>query len=294
MDIVDAHHHLWDLKHGRYPWLQGPPVKLTIGDYADLRRDYTVAHLQADIAGHRVVASVHVQADWDEHGDPVDETAWLQDVADAHGFPHAIVAYADLAAPDVQRTLERHCAHPNMRGIRMLRPGPATPDLVGAAAMFDDARWRNGLAILTELGLSFDMRVTTPEMNAAVRLARDFPQTAIIVNHLGFAPGRDPALAPAWREGVAALAACPNVAMKISGFAIVERAWTLDTIRPWVTFALERFGPERCLFGSNFPVDRLGATYARIVEATRTLIAGLSPADQHAVMAGTARRVYRI
>jgi len=294
MDIVDAHHHLWDLEHGRYPWLQGPPVKLTIGDYADLRRDYTVAHLQADIAGHGVVASVHVQADWDEHGDPVDETAWLQAVADAHGFPHAIVAYADLAAPDVQRTLERHCAHPNMRGIRMLRPGPATPGLVGAAAMFDDARWRHGFAVLTELGLSFDMRVTTPEMNAAVRLARDFPQATIIVNHLGFAPGRDPALAPAWREGVAALAACPNVAMKISGFAIVDRAWTLDAIRPWVAFALERFAPERCLFGSNYPVDRLGATYARIVEATRSLISDLPPAAQAAVLAGTARRVYRI
>jgi predicted TIM-barrel fold metal-dependent hydrolase len=294
MDIVDAHHHLWDLKQGRYPWLQGPPVKLTIGDYADIRRDYTVAHLEADIAGHGVVASVHVQADWDEHADPVEETAWLQSVADTHGFPHAIVAYADLAAPDVARTLERHCAYRNMRGIRMLRPGPALPGVIGAAAMFDDARWRAGFALLAKHDLSFDMRVTTPEMAAALRLARDFPQVPIIVNHLAFAPGRDPTLAEAWREGVAALAGCANVTMKISGFAIVDRAWTLDAIRPWVAFALERFGPERCLFGSNYPVDRLGATYARIVEATLALIAGLPPAAQAAVMAGTARRVYRI
>jgi predicted TIM-barrel fold metal-dependent hydrolase len=294
VDIVDAHHHLWDLKHGRYPWLQGPPVTLTIGDYADLRRDYLVEDLKADIAGHGVVASVHVQADWDEHGDPVAETAWLQGVADAHGFPQAIVAYADLAAPDAQRTLERHCAHRNMRGIRMLRPGPSSPELSGAAAMFDDARWRSGFARLEPLQLSFDMRVTTPEMPAAVRLARDFPQTTIIVNHLAFAPGRDPALTTAWRDGVAALATCPNVAMKVSGFAIVDRAWTVETIRPWVAFVIERFGPARCLFGSNYPVDRLGADYARIVAATRALIAGLPPAAQAEVLAGTARRLYRL
>jgi predicted TIM-barrel fold metal-dependent hydrolase len=294
MDIVDAHHHLWDLEQGRYPWLQGPPVRLTIGDYADLRRDYTIEHLKADVAGHGVVASVHVQADWDEHADPVEETAWLQRVADAHGFPHAIVAYADLAAPNVQGVLEGHCAHRNMRGIRMLRPGPALPGLTGAAAMFDDPRWRAGFVVLAKLGLSFDMRVTTPEMAAALRLARDFQQVPIVVNHLAFAPGRDPTLAAAWRDGVAALAACTNVAMKISGFAIVDRAWTLDTIRPWVAFALERFGPQRCLFGSNYPVDRLGATYARIVEATHALIADLPAEAQHDVLAGTARRLYRI
>ncbi len=294
MEIVDAHHHLWDLKHGRYPWLQGPPVTLTIGDYADLRRDYTIGHLKADIAGHGVLASVHVQADWDEHGDPVDETAWLQGVADAHGFPQAIVAYADLAAPDAQRTLERHCAHRNMRGIRMLRPGASLPGVTGAAAMFDDPRWRAGFARLAPLRLSYDMRVTTAEMPAAVRLARDFPQTAIIVNHLAYAPGRDPALAPAWREGIAALADCPNVAMKLSGFAIVDRAWTIDAIRPWVAFAIERFGPERCLFGSNYPVDRLGAPYAHIVEAMHALIADLPPAARHAILAGTARRLYRL
>lgn len=294
MAIVDAHHHLWDLRTGRYPWLQDKPVRLSIGDYADLRRDYTVADLKADIAGHGVVASVHVQADWDEHADPVEETAWLQQVADAHGFPHAIVAYADLGAPDAAAVLARHAAHRNMRGIRMLRPGASLPDVAGAAAMFDDPRWRRGFAALAPLGLSYDMRVTTPEMPAAVRLARDFPGTAIIVNHLAFAPGRDPLLADAWREGVAALAGCPNVAMKISGYAIVDRAWTLETIRPWVAFALERFGPDRCLFGSNYPVDRLGAPYARIVEATRALIAGLSREDQAAVMAGTARRLYRL
>jgi predicted TIM-barrel fold metal-dependent hydrolase len=160
--------------------------------------------------------------------------------------------------------------------------------------MFDDARWRAGFALLAELGLSFDMRVTTPEMAAALRLARDFPHASIIVNHLAFPPGRDPTLAASWRDGVAALAGCPNVAMKISGFAIVDRAWTLDTIRPWALFALERFGPERCLFGSNYPVDRLGATYARIVEATRALLAGLPAEAQQALLAGTPRRLYRI
>jgi predicted TIM-barrel fold metal-dependent hydrolase len=293
VEIVDAHHHLWDLQRGRYPWLQGPPIKLTIGDYAALRRDYLIDDFRSDIAGHDIVASVHVQADWDERGDPVAETAWLQAVADRHGFPHAIVAYADLAAPDVESLIARHRAYRNLRGVRMLRPGPSTPGLA-QAEMLDAPQWRSGFAQLAPLGLSYDLRVTPAEMPAALRLARDFPEATIIVDHLGYAPGRNPALAEAWRDGVAALATCPNVAMKLSGFAIVDRAWTIETIRPWIAIAIERFGPERCLFGSNFPVDRLGADYARVVAAMCALVADLPRSAQAAILAGTARRIYRL
>jgi len=294
MDIVDAHHHLWDLKAGKYPWLQGPPIKMAVGEYSDLRRDYLIEHFLADIAGHKIAASVHVQADWDEHGDPVEETAWLQRVADRHGYPHAIVAAADLAAPNVAEVLDRHCLHRAMRGIRMLRPGPSLPAGTPAAAMYDHPAFRRGFAMLSARGLSYDLRAFPREMDASVRLARDFPGTTIIVNHLGHVTPREPELHETWRKGMAELASCPNVAMKLSGFAIFDRGWTAVALRPWVSTLIELFGPERCMWGSNYPVDRLGGSYARIVEAMAILLGGCDPVERAAIMGGTARRLYRI
>ncbi len=295
MDIVDAHHHLWDIKSGRYPWLQGPPIPYAGGSYDDLRRDYLIADYLADIAGHGIAASVHVEADWDPAGDPVAETAWLQAIADRHGFPQAIVAQCDLGAPDAAEQLARHAAHRNLRGVRNLRPGPSLPKGLDPAAMFDHPDWRRGYARLAAHDLSYDMRMTPREAASALRLARDFPQTTIVITHLGYPPADATAEAvAAWRGGLAAMAACPNVVAKLSGFGMYSRSWTVAMIRPWVEALIATFGPQRCLYGSNYPVDRLGGSYAKIMDAMDELLAGHDPAARAAVMGGNARRVYRI
>ncbi|MBL8837717.1 MAG: amidohydrolase family protein [Alphaproteobacteria bacterium] len=295
MDIVDSHHHLWDLAVGRYPWLQGPPIPYAGGDYADLRRDYRIEDYLADIAGHGIAASVHVEADWDPNGDPAAETAWLQAIAGRHGYPHAIVAQCDLGAPDVAAQLARHGAHRNLRGVRNLRPGPSLPKGLDAAAMFDHPDWRRGFALLGPRNLSYDMRMTPREAASALRLARDFPQTTIVITHLGYPPAAATAEAVAdWRGGLAAMAACPNVVAKLSGFGMYSRQWTVAMMQPWVDALIDEFGPQRCMYGSNYPVDRLGAPYARIMAAMAELLARRDAGARAAIMGGTARRVYRI
>jgi predicted TIM-barrel fold metal-dependent hydrolase len=286
--VVDAHHHLWDLRLGRYPWLQGPPTPYPLGDYSDLRRDYLIENYLADIAGCNVRRSVHVQADWDESDDPTAETRWLQSIADRHGFPHAIVAYADLMAPEIADILDRQARHANLRGIRMLRPRHPV-----AGHMVEDKAWRHGFAMLGPRNLLFELRVPPRHMHVAAALARDFPTTSIVIDHLAL-PIDNAEAAQQWRQGIAALATCANAAMKISGFAIQHRSWSLAEIRPWVMEAIAAFGPDRCLFGSNYPVDRLGAPYKIIVEAMHALLAPLGPGAHRAVMHDTACRLYRL
>ena len=141
MQIVDAHHHLWDLGKLHYPWIV-EPIDHPVGDYAAIRRSYRIADLLDDAANQPLVKSVHLQAEVD-HADPVAETAWLQSVADdpaSRGLPNGIVAYADLAAPDADDVLARHCAHANMRGIRhMLNYDAHEPRFCFAPAWRSDA-----------------------------------------------------------------------------------------------------------------------------------------------------------
>ena len=115
--IIDPHHHLYDLKTGNYPWLQGPMLERVFGDYSAIRQDYLIENFLADIKNQNVVKTVHLQVEYD-HNDPVAETRWLQSVADKHGYPHGIVGFADLSSQNVQEILEAHLEFPNVRGIR--------------------------------------------------------------------------------------------------------------------------------------------------------------------------------
>ncbi len=191
MKIIDAHHHLWDLALHRYPWL-AEPVDHPAGDYAAIRRSYLVADFIEDARRQDLVKSVHVQAELDHDDDPVKETAWLQSLAnrpDGPGFPHGIVAYADLTAPDLERTLERHCAHANMRGIRQLLNHGPEPKLCFAPRgdLMRDGRWRGGLAVLARFGLSFDLQIWPWQMTEAAALARSCAELTFMLNHIGIA-----------------------------------------------------------------------------------------------------------
>ena len=174
MQIVDAHHHLWDLSKLHYPWL-AEPIDHPMGDYAAIRRNYLIDDFRADAARQGLVKSVHVQAEVD-HADPdVAETAWLQSVADdpaSGGLPSGIVAYADLAAADVDDVLGRHCAQANMRGIRdMLNYEPDTLRFCFATRgdLMQDPAWRAGYARLRAHGLSFDLQLWWQQMADAAR-----------------------------------------------------------------------------------------------------------------------------
>jgi len=295
--IVDSHHHLWDLSANRYPWLAEPAHDRGWGDWSALRGDYLVADLVSDAGRQALIKSVHVQANIDPT-DPVAETAWLESVAarpEARGLPTAIVGYADFGSPEVVRVLERHAAFPRVRGIRQVLNRHPDPRLNRAVRDFlGDEAWRARIGLLRRLDWSFDAQVYWQQMPSLAALAERHPDVVFVLDHAGSPAERTPEGLAGWEQGMRRLARCPNVVVKLSGYGMTDNRWTVDSIRPFVRGPIEWFGPERAMFGSNFPVDRLMADYDRLWDAYRTLVADLSPDEQTALLRGTAERVYRI
>ncbi len=297
--VVDPHFHLWHLSRHPYPWLtQRPPPLRVAGDPAPIARDYLVADYLSESAAQDVVKAVHVDAGWD-YGDPVAETRWLQSVADdpaSRGFPHGIVARASLEAPDAEEVLAAHTAYPNLRGIRQIANWHPDPDktYIARPDLLSDPAWRQGFALLERFGLSFDLQCYPSQFGQALRLADDFPATSIILNHTGMPVDRDAEGLRTWRDGIRALAWRPNVTVKISGLGMLDWSWTTASIRPFVREAIEAFGPDRAMFASNFPVDRLYSSFDRLYDAFREVVADLPAPERRALFSDTALRVYRL
>jgi predicted TIM-barrel fold metal-dependent hydrolase len=294
--IVDAHQHFWDLERNYLPWLcDEAPIPFRYGDYGAIRRTYLPEHYFRDAAGHNVIRTVHVETEWDPR-DPVGETRWLQEIIERHGFPHAIVAQARLDEAGVEEVLAQHCRLPRVRGIRHKPSAAAPPERVepGAPGSMGDPAWRRGYALLERYGLSFDLQTPWWHLAEAAALAADFPKTQIILNHTGLPADRSGAGLAGWREAMAALAARPNVAVKISGLGQPGRPWTVEANRGVVLDAIEIFGTERCMFASNFPVDGLVAGLDTIFRGFKEIAAGFSRADQARLWCDNALRLYRI
>jgi predicted TIM-barrel fold metal-dependent hydrolase len=298
MKIADAHHHLWDLEANRYPWLK-PETRHPAGDLTPICKSYLLADFLEDARNQQLAKSVHVQAEIDR-ADAVLETAWLQRVADepnSRGFPHAIVAFADLADPNVEALLEAHVRYPNVRGIRHLLIYEAGAPLYCATARGDwltDRGWRQGYALLEKYRLSFDLQIFWQQMADAADLAHTYPGVQLILNHTGLPRSRAPDYVTNWRQGMRTLAAAPNVAAKISGLAMFHHNWTLDVIRPFVLDAIEIFGVERSMFASNFPVDRLQSSYDALWSTFDRITADFSAAERRRLFHDNAVHFYRL
>ena len=283
--VVDAHHHLWDLDRAGYAWLREPGDPATtawIGDYRAIRRSYLVDEYsrEANLCG--IVKSVHVEASRGTQ-DAVDETRWLQGIAQGNGFPQAIVFSADLSASDIGARLDEHRGSPKARGVRNVRMGG-----------FADSAFLSGFAALAERDLVFDANLRIEHADELLDLATSFPATTIAINNLANPHALDDATLASWTEAMAPLAEAPNIVMKISGVGMADHKWTIDRIRPWVLRAVEVFSPDRCMFGSNWPVDSLYATLPDIVTAVGSIVGELGPHSSDAVLRRTAERCYRI
>ncbi len=293
---MDAHHHLYDLRANYYPWLcDVPPPVWPFGDIARIRRSFGVADYLTAMARLNIGKSVHVEVGWDPR-DPVGETRWLQQVADQHGFPHAIVGFARLEQPDAAAILEAHASFANFRGIRQNLNWHHEPAWRGADRpdYLTDPAWRRGFARLRPLGLSFDLQIYHPQMADAHALAMRFPDTRIILNHAGMPLARDARSLADWGAAMARLARAPNVAVKISGLGLGQPDWSAEAIRPIVLRVIDCFGPRRCMFASDFPVDGLVCDYAAIFAAFDEICASFTTDECTAMFAGNAERWYRI
>ena len=294
--VIDVHHHLWDLKQNRYPWLQANPLELRLeGDIRPIAKDYLLEDYLADTASQNVVKSVHVECGWDPRN-PVGETEWLQQLADKRGYPHGIVGRAMLDAPDVEQILEGHARYKHIRGIRHIvnwHPDPVKtyvnrPDLIMTKA------WRHGFSLLQRFGLSFDLQLYPAQMADAVQLARAFPNVLIILNHAGMPVDRDDEGIRRWQRGMRALAATPNVVVKISGLGTVDWKWTVESVRPLVLETIEAFGVSRCMFASNFPVDKLYSDFDTLYGAFRKITESFSADECRMLFHDNAARYYRL
>jgi predicted TIM-barrel fold metal-dependent hydrolase len=291
MPIVDAHHHIW--RQAALPWLAGPMQPRIFGPYEPIRRDYPVAEFLADLKGSGVQKSVYVQANW---ADPLEEADYVTRAHDEAGFPNALVAYADLLAPDVRPALDRLARYKLLRGIRMqihwhenpLYRFAPKPDLA------DDETFRKNFGRLADYGLSFELQVFAPQMEGAARLAHDFPRTTFILQHCGMPEDLSETGMAAWRAGMKRLAAEPNIVNKLSGLGTFIHRNDPDHIARIVQESVALFGPSRCLYGSNFPIEKIWTDYPPLLAAFRAALAPYPAADQEAMLSGTATRVYRL
>ena len=291
--IVDAHHHIW--RQADLPWLQGPMLPRIFGPYEPIRRDYPIAEFLADIAASGVEKSVYVQCNWAKDK-AVEEAAWVQGVADENGWPHAIVGYADLLSDDVAATLKRQAKFPLMRGIRMqlhwheneMYRFAASPDLMS------DPHLRRNIRLLAEYGWSFDLQVFTSQMAGAAKLAADNPDITFILQHAGMLEDLSPQGRAAWRDGMKRLASQPNIVSKLSGLGTFIHRNDVAHITDVVGETIGMFGEKRCLFGSNFPIEKLWTSYAELASAYRKALASFPEATQRAALSETAVAVYRL
>lgn len=297
MQVVDAHIHLWDLETNSYPWLANPGDSFT-GDVRPIAKTHLLPQFDADAGSIDAVKLVHIDAGHDPN-DPVRETRWLQEIARdpaSRGRPNAIVARADFSRDDVERTLAAHVESPNVRGIRQIlnvHPDKRL-DYVGRHYMVEPA-WRERFKLLAKYGLSFDLQLYSHQMADAAKLAADHPDVPIILNHTGMFADRNGVEGwRAWRDGIRLLAAQSNVSAKISGLGMLDHKWTTESLRPYVLETIDAFGPDRAMFASNFPVDRLYSSYESLWTAYAAIVADMTADEKAGLFRRNAERIYRI
>jgi predicted TIM-barrel fold metal-dependent hydrolase len=290
---VDAHHHIW--RQIDLPWLMGPMQPRIFGPYEAIRRDYLIDEYLDDIKTAGIEKSVYVQANWavDRFED---EVAWVQSVADLARWPHGIVGYVDLLQADARGDLERLRQYPLMRGVRQqlhwhdneMYRFASSPEQVS------DPTLQRNIARLADYGWSFDLQVFAPQMKAAATLAASCPDVTFVLQHAGMLEDVTEAGQARWQDGMQRLAAQPNVVCKLSGLGTFIHRNNPDHIKNITLQAVTWFGVERCLFGSNFPIEKLWTGYGPLIDAYRQALSDLDEKAAQAIFADTATRVYRL
>ncbi|MET9230875.1 amidohydrolase family protein [Lentzea sp. NPDC003310] len=275
--IVDAHHHLWDLSVRDQDWITDPPM-------GAIRRSFLEPDFVA--VASEVSASVLVQTVC-----VPEETPEFLAVAASSDVVGAVVGWVDLTAADVGDALTALVDSPDgswLRGIRHQVQGEPDPEWLCRRDVW------NGLAQVGAHGLVYELLTLPHQLPAARRTVAALPQVEFVVDHCSKpAIGTDPG---EWASSIRSLAAHENVTCKLSGLVTEAdwKSWDVAALRPYFEVVLDAFGPERLMFGSDWPVCLLAATYDEWLGAARELVAELSPGEQDAIFAGTARRVYSL
>ena len=288
--MIDAHHHLWDLSAVNYPWLMAEGVERFFGDPTPIQRDYLISEFRTEASAEGICGSVHIQVGAEG---PLAEARWVQAVADANpDWPLVQVAFCDLTASDLTEQLDALQALPTLRGVRQIvGRAPGEDALSGTNDLLADPAFAAGLREAGQRGLSFDLQLTPELMAETARVLEMSPETQVALCHAGSPHDRSPQGLSEWAKELKALSALPQVTCKLSGLGMFDHDWTVESIRPIVETCLDQFGPDRVMFGSNFPVDSLYSDYATLMRAYRDLIP--SGIEEDAFLR-TAARFYRM
>ncbi|HEU4936281.1 MAG TPA: amidohydrolase family protein [Vicinamibacterales bacterium] len=271
---IDSHVHFWHYHPAEYGWIDETMTAL--------RRDFMPEDALAVMQPAGIDACVAVQV-----RQTLDETRWMLRLADEHPFIAGVIGWVDLRSPDLDAQIES-VVHPKLLGVRHIVQAEADDFLL-------DQRFRRGVGRLVEHGLAYDILIYARQMPAAIAFASQLPDVRLVLDHLGKPDIRQDGF-DSWRRDLARIAAIPNVCAKLSGLVTEAdwNRWTIEDLHRYVNAAIDAFGPERLMFGSDWPVCTLAAQYGRIVEIIRTAIDERPQSEQDSIFGGTARRLWRL
>ncbi|MDG1531539.1 MAG: amidohydrolase family protein [Paracoccaceae bacterium] len=286
--MIDAHHHLWDLSAVNYPWLMAQGVERFFGDPTPIQRDYLINEFRKEATAEGFGASVHIQVGAENS---MDEARWVQSVADTNpDWPLKQVVFVDLKAPNLDAQLDAFQTLPSVVGVRQIvGRAPGEDAVTGTNTLLDNPDFVTGLQNAGRRGLSFDLQLIPELMGKTADLLARAPDTAVALCHAGSPHDRSNDGLARWADELRALSDLPQVSCKLSGLGMFDHDWQPEDFRPIVETCLDQFGPNRVMFGSNFPVDKLYSNYATLAKTYRDLV----PREMHqAVFNDTAADFY--
>jgi len=269
--MLDAHQHFWQVGRFDYPWMSK--------DLGVLYRDYLPADLAPILQTHHITQTVLVQA-----SNSVAESRWLLELAESHDFIAGVVGWADLTNPDIDLS-----AHPKFKGVRHLVESEPNDDWLVQPAVISN------LQKLSARGLSYDLLVHTRHLKYVPHVAESCPELKLVIDHLAKPPIARNEIKE-WSRALEPLARYPNMHCKLSGLVTEANwnSWQPNDLRPYVDLALELFGADRMMFGSDYPVCLLAASYDRVLDAFQEILKDLSNADREKIFSTNAAKFYRL
>ena len=258
--IIDTHHHLWDPATGKYDWLIASGHEI-------FNKVYLHTDFEVDIADLNLIKSVHVQAEINL-SETVYETKWLQEHNDNvkqknnRKLPNAIIGFANFLDAEIEKTLEEHLRYPNFRGIRQILNFDKNNKEVSHATIdyLKEDEWIRNFGLLKKHNLLFDLSILINQTEDAQNLIEQYDTTQFIINHTLSPLNIDENNMNIWLDKIKILSSFENVSIKLSGFGEFNSNWTTSSIKPLILHSIDSFGVNRCMFGSNFPVDKVLST----------------------------------
>jgi L-fuconolactonase len=274
--MIDSHQHFWQVGRFDYPWMTS--------DLGVLYRDYLPDDLAPILARHGIAKTVLVQA-----SNSVAESRWLLELADANSFIAGIVGWVDLMSTEIDAQLDKLCAHPKFKGVRHLVESEPNDDWLIRPSVW------SGLQKLCKRGLSYDLLVHTRHLQYVSKVAERCPDLNLVIDHMAKPPIARNEF-DEWARALKPLAHYPNIHCKLSGLVTEAnwRSWQTDDLRPYVEYALELFGADRMMFGSDYPVCLLAASYDLVLDSFQELLKELSDSDRDKIFSQNAATFYRL